>query len=343
MTPNPDLPATRAAAVRAPSLVLPGLAVDDLWLAPDGAVVAVLTGADSTGTGSVLFLDTATGAERGAIPVGPGEVAVVTTEWTAVAGQEDSAGEIVVRRTITGEFVAQLNPHGPGGVHALAIADRGDLGASIGEDGEVALWQPANGAVFATLRPTAEVDLECAALTFSPNGRVLAIRTGPDSLELWTTAPRRFLETLRETGLPVFSPDGRWVAAAGAAIRLYDLHGLLEPEALLGRGPLAFTPDGTLMVAVTPDGSTEIWRTDPPQPATHLRGRHPRLSPDGSAVAVVATDTELLLAEPATGRVTARLTGIRGEVQSLTVGPAGAVVVAACSDAAIRVWRGDTA
>ncbi|HUR72836.1 MAG TPA: hypothetical protein VMZ00_01075 [Sporichthya sp.] len=341
MTPNPNLPTTSAVAVRPPHLTIPGLAVDDLWLAPDGAVIAVLTGVDSAGASSLLFLDSTTGAERGAIALGADDVPVLAGDWTAVACYDRRTGEISVRRAVTGEVTARLSPHPEGRLHALAIAHRKDLAASIGADGAVAIWRPGDGAVEAVFTPVS-MDLEFCALTFSPHGRVLAVRTAADTLELWTTAPPRLFDSLPETGPPVFSADGRWLAVAGAAITLYDLRDATGAGTVLpGQNPLAFTPDGARLVAAAPDGSTAIWQTDPPQPFAHLRGSNARLSPDGRVLALVGTTSELVVAEP-TGRTLARLTGVRGEVEALTVGTGGAVVVAACSDAAIRVWRSAT-
>lgn len=341
MTPNPNLPTTSAIEVRPPRLTIPGLAVDDLWLAPDAATLAVLTGADSTGASSLLFLDTTDGAERGAIALGADEAAVLAGNWSAAMSYDRRTGEIAVRRTVTGEVVGRLNPHRGRTVHALAIAGQGNVGASVGAESGVVLWRPGDGAVLAAVTP-ASMDLEFCALTFSPSGRFLAVRTAADILELWTTAPLQLSAILLETGPPVFSADGRWLAVAGAAITLYDLHDDLATETLPGHYPLAFTPDGALLIAAAPDGSTEIWRTDRLQPFAHLRGGNARLSPDGGVLVVTGTTSDLVQAEP-TGRVVARLSGIRGEVEALAVGPAGAVVVAACSDAAIRVWRSGTA
>ncbi len=343
MAPPPE-PTIRSARVLPPRITIPGLVIEDLWLAPNAAVVAALTGPDSTGASSLLFLSTATGHEHGAVRVGSEELAVLAANWSIGASHHWLAGGITIWRPVTGEVIGRLNPHRDLGVHAVALADRGDLAASIGEDLRVALWRPRDGVVAAGFETISLLDLETCTLTFSPGGRLLAVRTDAYTVELWSTAPLQFLDTLPETGDPVFSPDGRWAAAAGDGIAIYDVRTGAPPATLPGRGPLAFTPDGALLVAAAPDGSTAVWRTDPTQPFGHLLGGTPRaLSPDGQVLAMTGPGTALTLVDLATGKATAQLTGHRGGVHALAVGPAGGVTVAACSDATLRVWSALTA
>lgn len=326
-----------------PRTTVPGLAIEDLQLAPNAAVVAALTGADSTGSCSLLFLDTATGGQRGALTVSRDELAVLAAGWSIGASHNCRTGVVELWRPETGEPVGRLRPHGGRGVHALALTDDGMLAASLGEDGRVALWRPHDGSVIATLTMVGQVDLETCTLTFSPDGQVLGVRTDADTVELWRTGPPQFVAQLPETGDPVFSFDGRWAASAGNGISVYDVPTGDPPAILPGRGPLAFTPDGSLLVATGLDGRTAIWRTETAQPFGHLRGRSPRaLSPDGRILALSAPDGVLMLVELATGRAVARLSGHRGEVLALAVGAGGAVTVAACSDATLRVWAAPT-
>lgn len=327
-----------------PRTTVPGLAIEDLQLAPDAAVVAALTGADSTGSCSLLFLDTSTGEQRGAVAVSRDELPVLAAGWSIGATHNCRTGVVQLWRPGTGEPVERLRPHGGRGVHALALADDGELAASIGEDGRVALWRPRDGRDLATLTTIGLVDLETCTLTFSPDGQVLAVRTDADTVELWRTEPAQFVAQLPETGDPVFSSDGRWAASAGNGISVYDVPTGDPPSILPGRGPLALTPDGSLLVATGLDGRTSVWRTETAQPFGRLRGRSPRaLSPDGRILALSAPDGVLTLVELATGRAVARLSGHRGEVLALAVGPGGAVTVAASSDATLRVWAAATA
>lgn len=339
----PSEPATRTSPLQ-PRTSIPGLVIEELWLAPDAAVVAALAGADSTGSHTLLFLNTGNGSQRGAVTVESEELAVLAAGWSVGASHNWQTGDITVWRPVTGEVLGRVHPHRDRGVHALALPYRGDVAASIGEDNRVALWRPRDGLLIASFEPNSPIDLETCALTFSPDGLLLGVRTDADTVELWATAPLQFLARLTETGEPVFSPDGRWAAASGAQITMYDVRSGNPPVTLPGRGPLAFTPNGTLLVATAPDGSTAMWRTDPPQPFGHLRGGSPRaLSPDGRVLALCGPPPALALVDVADGHVLAQLTGHRGEVQSLAVGPAGAVTVAACSDATLRVWAASTA
>lgn len=306
--------------------------------------MAALTGTDSTGTCSLLFLSTATGRELGAVTVSPDELPVLAAGWSVGASHNCRTGEVQIWRPLTGHLIGRLHPHGGTGVHALALTDDGEVGASIAEDGRVALWRPRDGSEIATLTTIGLLDLETCTLTFSPDGGVLAVRTDADTVELWGTRPAQFITQLPETGDPVFSFDGRWAASAGNGIAIYDVPTGDPPTTVPGRGPLAFTPDGSLLVASAADGTTAVWRTETALPVGHLPGRSPRaLSPDGRILALSGQDGALTLVELATGRAVARLTGHRGEVQALAVGAGGAVTVAACSDGTFRVWAAPTA
>lgn len=334
-----DRPAAIAKVLGQPRVSVPGLAVEELWLAPDAAVVATLSGPDSAGASSLLFLNTTDGSQLGALTVGSEELAVIATGWSVGASHNWRTGEISVWRPVGGEPIGRLNPHRDRGVHALALAAHGGLAASIGEEGRVALWRPTDGVVVGDFEPTSPFDLDSCALRFSPDARLLAVRTDADTVELWTTSPLQFSANLPEHGEPVFSPDGHWVAAGGPAIRLYDVRTGSAPRDLPGGAPLGFTADGRLLVVGAPDGRTTVWRTETAQPFGYLAGGGPRaLSPDGQTLALTGPGTEIDLLAVGTGQITARLTGLRGEVQALAVGPGGALVVAACSDATLRVW-----
>jgi len=334
-----DHPATSGIRVRKPRVTVPGLTVEELWLSPDTAVVAALRGPDSTNASALLFLDSSTGAQHGEVTVGPDELAVLSAGWSIGATHNWRRGEVQVWHPVDGDPLREVTPHRGRGVQALALADDGRLAASLGEDGSVALWRPSDGAFVGRFEPMTELDLDTCALTFSPDASLLAVRTAGDTVELWTLTPLDFFDQLLETGPLVISADGRWLAAAGPAVSLYDVPERVAPMTLPGRGPLAFTPDGMLLVAGAPDGGTTVWRTDSGEAQLHQRGGSPRaLSPDGTVLVLTGVGTELTLVEVATGHTIATLTGPRGEVEGLAVGPGAAVVAAACSDATLRVW-----
>lgn len=334
-----EQPTTHTPGVRKPRVTIPGITVEDLWLSPDTTMAAALRGPDSAGMSALLFLDSATGAQQGEVSVGPDELAVLSVGWSIGATHNWRRGEVQLWHPGSGEPTQVLNPHRDRGVHALALSDGGNLAASLGDEGTVALWRPQDGAFLGRSAPMSEIDVETCALAFSPDGRWLAIRTDPDTLEIWRTSPLEFHDQLLESGPPVFSADGRYVATAGAVVSLYDLREQSAPTQLPGRGPLAFTPDSSLLVAGAPDGGTTVWRIPSGGAQGHHRGGSPRaLSPDGTVLVLTGLGTELILVDIATGYTVSALTGPRGEVEALAVGPRGALVVAGCSDATLRVW-----
>lgn len=336
-----DAPTTSPA--REPRLSVPGLSVEDLWLAPGADVVAALGGPDSTGSSRLLFLDTRSGAQRGAVRVGPEELAVLSPSWTYGVTHNWTTGAVDIWCPDTGAAIACLHPHGGAGVHAVALSARGDLGASLGEDGRVVVWRPADGVVVAAFAPRRGVDVAECGLTFSPDAALLAVRPDADALELWRTVPPALVEVLPDHGEPVFSPDGRWIAVDGdGGISLHDLHAGAAPPTLPGVGPVGFTADSAFLVAGGAGGRTTVWRTSRPEPLGYLSGNAWALSPDGSVLVLIGSGNELTLVDPLSGRRLASLTGHRGEVEALAVGSGGRVVAASCSDATLRVWTQGT-
>jgi WD40 repeat protein len=125
-----------------------------------------------------------------------------------------------------------------GRVRAVAFALDGQLLASASTDGTVRLWNPATG------RPVWELHPERAsrrsrrrvlgipsrtpnarsiwiwAVTFAPDGRLLAAAGDDGTIRLWDTATGRPVwELIEHTGrVPAvaFAPDGRLLASAGA-------------------------------------------------------------------------------------------------------------------------------
>ncbi|MET9034906.1 WD40 repeat domain-containing protein [Streptomyces mirabilis] len=139
----------------------------------------------------------------------------------------------------------------------------------------------------------------------------------------------------------VFSPDGRYLAAADTQGRLtlWDAGGqhriavLAAADSTVERPALAFSADGSLLAASRADGSVRVWETASPrlEGATLPTGDGPVLAigfTPGAAELYIATShlplrTEQLTPERAAGEVCARAGAGRP-------GPSGADICPTC-------------
>jgi len=110
-------------------------------------------------------------------------------------------------------------------------------------------------------------------LEFSPDSRLLVSTDATEpGIRLWEARTGRELGRLAGhrdyTAQAVFAPDGRTLASTGGdgSLKLWHLPTRREVATLLesgARGPLAFSPDGTLLVAALINERARIFRAPP--------------------------------------------------------------------------------
>ena len=209
---------------------------------------------------------------------------------------------------------------GRGSFLCVAVAPNGKLVAAGNKDGSIVLWDPATGAVKATLTGHGTYITDIA---FSPDGRVLASGGMDKTARLWDVALARPITVLGEHENDVqslaFMPDGKGLATATGGlqgvVRIWDLSTrkarvVLSPSD--AKGPdkawreisqVAFTPDSSALAAAG-RGGVHLWdlaesfvrATAPARLTTRMA-----ISPDGKTLAFT-TDKGLLLRDPKTGR-----------------------------------------
>jgi WD40 repeat protein len=157
-----------------------------------------------------------------------------------------------------------------GGKGASAIgadySPNSNLAAIGGQDGSIALWDPATGQVRTLKADDRAVD----AVTFSPNGQLLASGGNDKLINIWEVSSGKRVQVLRGHRNLIdaldFSRDGRflisssydgtvrvWVLATGKSIVLKD------PGMVTGVG---FTPNsGDVVAANESNGTTLVWST----------------------------------------------------------------------------------
>ncbi len=156
-------------------------------------------------------------------------------------------------------------------IRAMAFNAEGTLLASGGADRVIHIWDAKTGKLVAGPMGRAKHDL-----AFIPGDTPKLASTGSSNFRMWNAATG---EEVAPSGdgpahSVAASRDGRWLAVGGTDhfTRLYDLTKPGSPAFRLEAtkppvGSLAFSPDGSLLVATSPtDGLAWLWTTETKNP-----------------------------------------------------------------------------
>jgi WD40 repeat protein len=283
----------------------------DISLSPDGRWVAFLRRTGPKGL-NVVVTSAVTGAERLRLPVREwhdGYHALFSPDgrWLAAAGGSDGFN---VWRADTGELHLHCHTGESAGDDALRVAFSADsrLLAVASGAGEVYVLDVEARMEFRRwkIEPDDTGHARagwCASVAFSPDGRRLACCTHDAGLRVYdvaTGACDLFFQPSAHTA--EFSPDGRWIAAAGPeGVAVYDAadgHCRLtltghEADAIVNT--CRYTADGLRLLTAAEDGTARLWDTTSGQelltlcPFGDLPGRRhmcaAAITPDGRRIA----------------------------------------------------------
>jgi len=207
-----------------------------------------------------------------------------------------------------------------------------------------------------------------AAAAYSPDGATLATVGGDGVMQLWTLddtgrptpgyrfegAPRADKGGAAPLSAVAFTPDGRFVASAGAdaVVRVYDTRTKAEVRGLRGHAEwataLAFGPGGRVLVSGGADKRALVFELTPQEGATPvghmLRQTAVAVSPDGKTVATGSKDRTVKLWDIASGKELDTLAGPTDTPSALAFLGADRLAVGAVATASasgqLHFWKG---
>ncbi len=195
-------------------------------------------------------------------------------------------------------------------------------------------------------------------VTFSPDGRRLAVATGKQdskvALTVWDTATLERLWVVRDRegiAAVAFAPDGQTLAIGRCSeeAKVYTAAGKLRAT-YTGHGTVAravgFAPDGKLLAVGSYEGFINLWDCTGGAEVRTLRGHKGRIyevafSPDGTRLLSVGVDAARLL-DVGTGREQHVLGHGGSLVHTGLFAPDGRTVVTGGWDGIVRLWDAQT-
>ncbi|MCL1475265.1 NB-ARC domain-containing protein [Argonema antarcticum] len=244
-------------------------------------------------------------------------------------------------------------------IMSVAITPDGKLLATGDVDGEIRLWQVANGQLLFTHHAHADWVFSVA---FSPDGKTLASGSADQTIKLWDISNLDNIQqrlTLNGEGghtnsirSIAFSPDGQTLASGSvdATVNLWDISTSKCVNTLRGHSKgiwsIAYSPDGKTLVSGSDDTTLKLWDISSGECLNTLTGHRfsvlsVAFSPDGKTIASGSFDATVKLWNSSTGECQHSLTGQQGHrdiIRAVAFSPDSNTVASGSADTTIKVW-----
>ena len=190
----------------------------------------------------------------------------------------------------------------------------------------------------------------------SPDGKLFVKMTHYWEARIEETESGKELYRVKNCSHLVFSPDGKKFVTTGNELGktltitkifeaesgkvLHSLEGDWSPLKFLAFRPIAFSPDGTKIIAVSEDGFIHIWDVETGKPLKKFEGYAvAAFSPDGKKIVTTGKDGSVRILDAESGKELKKLVGHADRVNSAVFTPDGKkVITASYFDKTARIW-----
>ncbi len=236
-----------------------------------------------------------------------------------------------------------------GSILAVAFSPEGKLLATGDSNGEIRLWQVADGQPLVTFRGH---NSWVFSVDWSPDGETIASGSYDQTIKLWDVNTGQCFKTLwaKNSVLSIaWSPDGQILASGSydQTVKLWDTKSGSCLKTLPGHTNWIFSvtwsPNGQILASGSNDQTIRIWDLKEGKCIKILRGhsswvRSLAFSSDGQTIASGSYDRTIKLWDVSRGQCLKTLVGHKNWVLSIVWSPDGQTLASGSYDQKIRIW-----
>jgi WD40 repeat protein/DNA replication protein DnaC len=237
-----------------------------------------------------------------------------------------------------------------GGIWSVTFSPDAKLVATGNADGEIHLWQVAEGRQLFTFKGhTSWV----RSVTFSSNGSILASGSSDHTVRLWDVTTGQCLKNLRghtnKVESVAFSPDGNTIASGSedSSVKLWDISTGQCIKTLQENSDrvhsVAFSPYGSILASGSKDSFVRLWNVSTGECVKVLQGHTDSVISvafhhQGTMLASGSEDRTVRLWNVSTAECLKIFQGHTNRVSSVAFSADGCILASGSEDQTVRLW-----